>query len=365
MEELGRIGTPAHHVNPARVGTLLVDKARVGQGLGESGAALVHEVRAGLGDFTKHKHFVELAIGHIHDVTWLQRHVLCHVAIFIQGLNIHPVGLTITGEKHVTKIGSVSETAGPVDRFKHCHANIVDGLQARTFHLSNHIDPLAAERDDAHVELDIFDHSSKPVRQLLAQLLNRHVIDVDGASVGIENCAVLGHQGARRLGRAEGTRRDSQLRVVPYDDVDDVAGAEPVVLVLHAGDALDGVFGHGSLPPCRTSTEASLLRFNLLNNELRSNRCDLDVARHCLAALGDRQSHRRLLAHVAGTRARHRRTTTKCSSSQQEHRNRCIATRFANNRLLSAIGTGDGFHHETFVSTNGAPSSAKNAKPRG
>lgn len=255
MEELRRIALAPHHVDPLGIGLLLGNVAGVGQGLGQGRALLGHDQGAGLGDLAQHKDLVEAAVLHIENVAGLEQGVLFGGAIFVHGLDVHPVGGALAGEQHAAVVGLGAKAAGAVDGLKHGHGNVGDVLLAGLEHFAHHVHALAAEGGHAHVQLHFLDVFGEALGQQLTDLAGGLAIDVERAHIGIEDGAVFGHHGARLLGRAVLAGRGGEFRVVPHNNGQDVARAD--LVVQWAGQRRVHLFstspslGHGLIPKGR------------------------------------------------------------------------------------------------------------------
>lgn len=282
VEELGHVAIPAHHVDPLGIGAVLRDVAGVGQGLGQGGALLGHDQRAGLLHFAQHKDLVEASVLDVEDVAGLEQGVLIGGAGFVHGLDVDAVGGALAGEQHAAVVGLRAEATCAVDGFEHRHGDVGDFLQAGLVHLAHHVDALAAEGRHAHVELHLLDVLGEGLGEDVTHLAGGLAGDVEGAHVGVVDGAVFVDHGAGLVGGAVLAGRGGELGVVPDDDGEDVAGADLVVggglhgAGLAVGGAQVGVGGGG------------LLRgrgLELLDDELGGDRLDGDVGGHRLGGV--------------------------------------------------------------------------------
>ena len=305
VEELGHVAIPAHHVDPLGVGAVLRDVAGIGQGLGQGGALLGHDQRAGLLHFAEHKDLVEAAVLHIEDVAGLEQGVLLGGAGFVHGLDVDAVGGALAGEQHAAVVGLGAEATGAVDGLEHGEGDVGDFEQAGLGNLAHHVHALAAEGGHAHVELHLLDVLGEALGEHVAHLAGGLAGDHQGAHVGVVDGAVFVHHGAGLVGGAVLAGRGGELGVVPDDDGEDVAGADLVVggslhgAHLAVGGAQIGVGGGG------------LLRgggLELLDDELGGDGLDGDVGRHGLggvAGLDGQLDGGLLVAQRVGAVTRH------------------------------------------------------------
>lgn len=354
MEEFRSVALATHHVDPLGIRFFLGYIARVSQSLGQGGALLGHDQGAGLGDLAQHKNLVEAAVLHVENVARLQQSVLFGGALFVHGLDVHPVCGALAGEQHAAVVGLGAEATGAVDGLQHGHGNVGHVLLAGLEHFAHHIHALAAEGRHAHIQLHLFDELGEALREQVADLAGSLAIDVERAHIGVEDSAVFSHHGAGLVGGAVLTGRGGELGVVPHDDGEDVPRAYLVVQrrrqrrirLLGSGTGL----GHGLI------RQAVLFRgsgLHLLDDQLGGDGLDGDVVRYGLFTLLDGQLDGGLvIAQRIGLVARHDGGTGRGQGCRDESQGKTTA-------LKGAGGAGLGvslIDHGPIVSVGGRPS---------
>ena len=299
MEELGLVAVATHHVDPLGVGLVLGDVAGIGQRLGQRGALLGHDQRTGLLYGAQHKDLVEAAVLHVEDVAVLQKGVLLRGAILVHGLDVHPEGGALAGEQHAAVVGLGAKTTGLIDGFEHRHRHIRDRELARLGHLAHHVDALAAEGGNPHVQLHALDELSQAGDQHLADLARCLAGHLQRAHVGVVDGAVFVHHGTGLVCRSILAGRSGELGVIPDDDGQHVAGAN--LVIRHHG------IGAGRLAASRAHVAVggggalSGGKLHLLDDQLGGDRLDRYIGRRGLGRVGlaHWQLDRRLLVAQA------------------------------------------------------------------
>lgn len=290
MEELGLVGVATHHVDPLGVGLILGDVAGIGQRLGQRRALLGHDQRAGLLYGAQHKDLVEAAILHVKDVAVLQQGVLLRGAVFVHGLDVHPEGGALAGEQHAAVVGLGAEATGLIDGFEHRHRHIGDGELARLGHLAHHIDALAAEGGNPHVQLHALDELGQAGDQHLADLAGCLAGHLQRAHIGVVDGAIFVHHGTGLVCRAVLAGRGGELGVIPDDDGQHVTRAD--LVIRHHG------VGAGRLAATRAhvavggSGTLRLGELHLLDDQLGGDRLDGYIGRRRFGRI--RLAHRQL-----------------------------------------------------------------------
>ncbi len=293
MEQLGRILAVApHDVDPAGIGSALVDVAGIAERLCQRRALLVHDQRTRLGDLAENEDLVVATVGDVDDVAVFEQRIVLRATIVIHRLYVDQIGAAAAGEQDAAEVGLRAEAAGAVDRIENRHRHVVDRLDSRLCHLADDIDLLAAESHHAHIELHAFDELGKSGRQNLAQLAGRPACRLDHSDVRVEDRAVFGNHRAGLFGSPEAAGRDRQFRVIPDDDRDDVS--RPQAIAGHCRELLAPVAWvvrrcrlrrAGAIPDWRQR------RLEQIDDQLGGDRSDADIGRHQLVSLLNRQPH--------------------------------------------------------------------------
>lgn len=299
MEELRRFAVATHHVNPLGVGLVLGDVAGIGQRLGQGGALLGHDQRTGLLHGAQHKDLVEAAILHVEDVAVLQQGVLIRGAVFVHGLDVHPVGGALAGKQHAAVVGLGAEATGLIDGLEHRHRHVRDGELARLGHFAHHVDALAAEGGNAHIKLHALDELGQAGDQHLADLAGCLAGHLQRAHIGVVDGAVFIHHGAGLVCGAVLAGRGGQLGVIPDDDGEYVAGAN--LVVRHHGVGAGRLAATGAHVAVGGGGALGGGELHLLDDQLGGDRLDGYIGRRGFGRVGlaHRQLDRRLLVAQA------------------------------------------------------------------
>ena len=145
-------------------------------------------------------------------------------------------GDALAGNGHGGPVGRGCQPAGTADGFGQRHGNVVDGLQAGGFYLAVDINAAGAVSLDPQGDLRVFEKFRQAADEFFTRLVFSQPGNVEGAeqrkldqSVGADVVAVADRRETRGIGRQCGTGRSQhQFRVVPDNDVDDIARTNSV-----------------------------------------------------------------------------------------------------------------------------------------
>ena len=231
----------AHHVDLARVARGGADATCIAQCFVEGEAAVAEGLGDGAQYFAEHKHFGIFAADDAHQVTAGQQNLRGVDALGGQLRQAHVGGDAVAGDGDGGAVGQGAVAPCPANGFGQGERDVVDGLQAGTADFAVDVDAATAVGLDAQSDLGVFDDFGQLLGDQVTRLVFGQACELDVADVGELDLAVRadvvavangchGRSAVTAHGGHSARRGDGQFRVVPDDDVEDVATADGVGL---------------------------------------------------------------------------------------------------------------------------------------